>query len=129
MPGKSLQLNCGEAVCCLEFATFSGFRKHLKRVNEAGEVLLCVEDDAVVHNAVGQPSNTDVATCSKDSYLPVPSKNTTDLCASAIAQLQAAGVRHNKSINSSLTMEEVVQDIQDQVKESYKMLIFRKHGH
>ncbi len=126
LPGKSLRLRCGEAGCCFEFATFSGFRKHLKRVHEGSKVL-CVEDAAVVHNAVGQPSNSDVATCSKDSSLPVPGKNTTDLCASALAQLQAAGVSQTTIDTFVMSMEEVVQDIQDQVKETAMNCLFSEN--
>lgn len=89
--------------------------------------MLCVEYDAVVHNAVGLPSNTDVATCSKDSSLAVPSKNTTDLCASAIAQMQAAGVSQTTVDTFVMSMKEVVQDIQDQVKEMAIKCLFSEN--
>ncbi|XP_051741574.1 uncharacterized protein LOC127508052 isoform X1 [Ctenopharyngodon idella] len=119
LPGKSLRLKCGQAGCCGEFSTFSGFRKHLNRVHEiSNEVLAHVEDGAVQNAVVGLPSNNDVATSSNDSSLPVCSKNITDLCASAIAQLQAAGVGQTTVNTFVMSMEEVVQDIQDQVKET-----------
>ncbi|KAI2644933.1 hypothetical protein H4Q32_026114 [Labeo rohita] len=112
-------LKCGQAGCCLEFGTYSGFRKHLNRVHEASnEVPLHVQDSAVHEAVVGQSSSIDVAKSSNVSSLPISSKNTTDMCASAIAQLQAAGVSQT-TINTFVTsMEEVVQDIQDQVKET-----------
>lgn len=118
--GKSLRLKCGQAGCCLEFGSFSGFRKHLHRVHEeSNKVPVHVEESTVVHQAdVGLSSNTDVATCSNASSLQISSKNTTDLCASAIAQLQAAGVSQTTINTFVMSMEEVVQDIQDQVKET-----------
>ncbi len=53
-----------------------------------------------------------------------PAKNTTDLCASAIAQLQAAGVSQTTIDTFVMSMEEVVQDIQDQVKETAMNCLF-----
>jgi len=101
----------------------------LNRVHErSNEVLLhdvedgtvqnvVVEDGTAVQDAVELSNSIDVATCSNGSSLPVSSKNITDLCASAIAQLQAAGV--GQTTNAFLiSVEEVVQDIQDQVKET-----------
>lgn len=118
--GKSLRLKCGQAECCLEFGSFSGFRKHLRRVHEeSNKVPTHVNESADVHQAdVGLSSNTDVATCSNASSLPISSKNTTDLCVSAISQLQAAGVSQTIINTFAMSMEEVVQDIQDQVKET-----------
>ena len=66
---------------------------------------------------LSQPSGFDVMPIT--SYvLPISNKNTLDLCASAIAQLQAVGVGQT-TVNSFVTsMEEAVIEIHGQAKET-----------
>jgi hypothetical protein len=64
-----------------------------------------------------QPSNTDFPSNSScNNVLPISNKNTLDTCASAIAQLQAAGICQT-TVNSFVSsMEEAVQELQGQAK-------------
>lgn len=92
-PGKSLRLKCAQAGCCHVFGTFSGFRKHLN-IKHAVQMEHEVETDIVDSDSVAdnaQLQDVEVAS-SSSQVLPVSNMSTRDFCASAIAQLQVAGV-------------------------------------
>lgn len=91
----------------------------MRRVHEKSKVPVHDKDSAVVHQGVvWLLNNVDVATCLNGSSLPISSKNTTDLCALAIVQLQVVSVSQTTLITFVISMEEFVQNIQDQVKET-----------
>jgi len=118
-PGKTLKLKCVQAGCHCVFATFSGFRKHLNRAH-AGD---CPDPTLLANmyaeNATDNDlSNVDLpSTSSCTQAVPISNKNICDMCASAIAQLQAAGVGQTTVNTFVSSMEEVVEEIQGQAKD------------
>ena len=127
LPGKILSLKCGQTGCSLEFGSFSGFRKHLNRVHsgqisvqsitegqnsEARNVPMSCDDDSDL-------CFSDVATSSvKTADLSVTNKNTKDACGAIVAQLLSAGVGLNTVDVVVSSLEEIVEQIQSQVKET-----------
>ena len=119
-PGKSLRLKCAQGGCCHVLTTFSGFRKHLnskhaKNIESEGETDNIVDgydagDDTQAQHFEGAASSSKV--------LPAPDISTRDMCASAIAQLQVAGVGQSTLNNFVSSMEEIIMDVQSQTKEA-----------
>lgn len=119
-PGKSLRLKCAQAGCCHVFCTFSGFRKHLntkhaREIEHEVETDDIVDSDVVADNAQSQDFEE---AASSSQVLPVSNVNIRDMCASAIAHLQVAGVGQS-TLNSFVSnMEEVVLEVQSQAKDA-----------
>lgn len=121
-PGKSLRLKCGQAGCCHVCGTFSGFRKHLNTKHaEQIEHDVNVRTDYIADDvgaADDAQSQHFEGAATSSQVFPVSNKNTLDLCASAIAHLQVAGVGQS-TVNSLVSsMEEVVLEIQSQAKDA-----------
>lgn len=114
--GKSLRLKCAQARCCQVFGTFSGFRKHLN-TKHADQIELEVETD-IVDSAVADDAQLPISeeAASTSQVLPVSNTSTHDLCASAIAQLQVAGVSQSTLNGFVSSMEDVVLEVQSQAK-------------
>ncbi|XP_023817614.1 uncharacterized protein LOC111948487 isoform X1 [Oryzias latipes] len=115
--GKALRLKCAQPGCCHVFGTFSGFRKHLltkhcEQTEPEEESVDTVDSD--VRNDSQLAINENTASISQ--VVPVSDRSTLDLCASAIAQLQVAGVAQSTLNGFVSSMEEVVMDIQSQAK-------------
>ncbi|XP_056439497.1 uncharacterized protein LOC130376301 isoform X1 [Gadus chalcogrammus] len=125
-PGKKLNLICAQDGCCLEFRSYSGFRKHLKRVHcninvtEPG-----LTDEPQPSTSLGTPAlppdgcapsvqtsdlNPDLINereCSLDSK---------HMCASVIAKLQGSGVANTVILSVVESMEECLNDIHTSIK-------------
>ncbi|KAJ8274815.1 hypothetical protein COCON_G00094400 [Conger conger] len=125
LPGKNLRLKCVQTGCGYMFGTFSGFRKHLNtkhteyidqevdtdvNVNSVGEAVIANVDETAT------TSDVDVtATC---ELFRNSNRSTLDMCATAVAQLKAAGLSQS-TVNSFVsTMEEVVSKIHSQAKDA-----------
>lgn len=124
LPGKTLKLRCAQVDCCHVFGTFSGFKKHLNskhrndiRQQESPTTRVhAFQADDVQNNDVNDAQ--DIEEPSTSSREPSAAKAAVDLCASAIAQLQASGVSQS-ALNTFLSsMEEVFVDIHSQAEET-----------
>lgn len=118
--GKSLCLKCAQAGCCHVFRTSSGFRKHLntkhaEQIEHEVETDDIVDSDGVADNT--QSQDFEEAT-SSSQVLPVSNMSTRDMCASAIAQLQVAGVGQSTLNSFVSSMEEVVLEVQSHAKDA-----------
>ena len=105
--------------CCHVFGTFSGFRKHLN-TKHANKIDHVETDDIVVSDGVtdnAQSQDFKEAACSSQ-VLSVSNMSTRDLCASAIAQLQVAGVGQSTLNSFVSSMEGIVVEIQNQAKDA-----------
>lgn len=127
LPGKNLRLKCAQTGCGCMFGTFSGFRKHLNtkhtehidrqvdtdvNSSSAGELMKANVDDT----ATSVTANVDeIATTSE--LLRKSNRSTLDMCASAVAQLRAAGLSQSSVNHFVSSMEEVVFEIQSQAKD------------
>lgn len=120
--GKTLRLKCDQAGCLQVYGTFSGFRKHLNIAHndhcsdsgfDPGEGPSTTED-------VISSNLEDLPSAIPPSYPLLVSKNLVDSCATTVAELKEAGVAETV-INSLVTsMEEIVDDVYNQAKESVK---------
>ena len=125
LPGKNLRLKCAQTGCGCVFGTFSGFRKHLNtkhaenieqevhtdvNLSSPGELMIANETDTTLVTA-----NVD-ETASTSEQLRMSNRSTLDMCASAVAQLKAAGLSQS-TVNSFVSsMEEVFSEIHSQAK-------------
>lgn len=115
--GKTLRLKCGQAGCSLVYGTFSGFRKHLNKAHEPcsdpGEGPSTSEDLAA--------SNfDDLPARSSPSDSVLLKRSLVDSCAATVAELKVAGVSETTVNSLVISMEEIVDDIHNQAKESVK---------
>ncbi|XP_035994789.1 uncharacterized protein LOC118563679 [Fundulus heteroclitus] len=117
LPGKNLRLKCAQTGCGCVFGTFSGFRKHL---NTKHTEYIDQDGDTVVNlSSVGEEviANVD-ETAPTSELLRYSNRSTLDICASAVAQLKAAGLSQS-SVNSFVSsMEEVCFEIHGQAKDA-----------
>ena len=126
LPGKNLCLKCVKSGCSSVFGTFSGFRKHLNtKHNEYidqqfdTDVNSCSTGEAVSDNGYKTATTSDVDDTAETSELSKRSnRSTLDMCASAVAQLKAAGLSQS-TVNSFVSsMEEVVSEIHCHAKDA-----------
>lgn len=121
-PGKSLRLKCAQGGFCRVLGTFSGFRKYLNcKHAENIESEAEAETDIIVDScdaADDTRSQHFEEVASSSNVLPVPNICTRDMCASAIAQLQVAGVSQSTLNKFVSSMEEVIMEVQSQTKEA-----------
>lgn len=116
--GKSLCLKCAQGGCCHVLSTFSGFRKHVNSKHAEN-----IESEAETDNIVDTYDTADdtlsqnfEGVASRPTVLPAPNISTCDMCASAVAQLQVAGVGQSTLNNFVSSMEEVIMEVQSQTK-------------
>lgn len=123
LPGRNLRLRCVETGCGRGFGTFSGFRKHLNTrhthhdLAQADPVVDSMVDSALnVHSRIEAQTSSVEAMPSTSEQLEPSNKSTLDMCASAVAQLKAAGLNQS-TLNSFVScMEEVFSEIHTQAK-------------
>lgn len=127
VPGKNLHLKCIEAGCGSVFGTFSGFRKHVhvKHAEQSDSAQnFDTIDSCETAKADGQSrteildqlgSGGEVATT---STLLKSNKSTFDMCASAVAQLQFAGLSQSAINGFVSSMEEMVSEIHSQAQDA-----------
>ena len=117
VPGRNLRLKCVQTGCGSVFGTFSGFRKHLNTKHT--EYLDQQAETDVTLNGAGEvvASNVDETPTSSEPSIN-SEKSTLDMCASAVAQLKAAGLSQS-TVNSFVSsMEEVFFEINSQAKDA-----------
>jgi len=116
---KTLHLKCGQSGCSHFFGTFSGLRKHLKAhepCGDPGEGPSTPED-------LDRSFVNDFLSNSAPSDPVLLNKSLVDSCAATVAELKVAGVGET-IINTLVTsMEEIVDDIHNQAKESVKQCL------
>lgn len=78
--------------------------------NEDSCETICEADDTLSQHLERSANSANV--------LPVPNNSTRDMCASAIAQLQVAGVSQSVVNNLVLSMEEIIMEVQNQTKDA-----------
>lgn len=121
LDGKNLRLKCVQSGCGCVLGTFSGFRKHLNtkhidRINQQ------VNNDVNISRAdLGDAGELVAAnveeTATPSTYLTESCSSTLDMCASAIAQLRAAGLSQSNLKSFVSSMEEVIFEIHNQAKD------------
>lgn len=107
LDGKNLRLKCAQSGCGRVLGTFSGFRKHLNTKHT---------------DNVNQQVNNDVNISRADlgdaeELVTESSSSTLDMCATAIAQLKAAGLSQSNVKRFVSSMEEVIFEIHNQAKD------------
>lgn len=107
LDGKNLRLKCAQSGCGRVLGTFSGFRKHLNTKHT---------------DNVNQQVNNDVNISRADlgdaeELVTESSSSTLDMCATAIAQLKAAGLSQSNVKRFVSSMEEVIFKIHNQAKD------------
>ena len=117
VPGRNLRLKCVQTGCGSVFGTFSGFRKHLN-TKHTEYLDQQAETDVTLNGAVEVvASNVDETPTSSEPSIN-SEKSTLDMCASAVAQLKAAGLSQS-TVNSFVSsMEEVFFEINSQAKDA-----------
>ncbi|XP_056289148.1 uncharacterized protein LOC130205674 [Pseudoliparis swirei] len=115
--GKTLRLKCGQAGCAQVYGTFSGFRKHLNKAHET-----CSdpgEGPSTAEDSVGSVCY-DLPSVIPPSDSVLLQKSLVHSCAATIAELKVAGVGESTIHSLVISMEEIVNDIHNQAKESVK---------
>lgn len=119
LPGRTLRLHCVETGCGRMFGTFSGFRKHLNTRHSDRSASPLGSADAIVvsdvHADVSQMGHVQEMPSTSDQF-PSTNKSTLDMCASAVAQLKAAGLGQSTLNSFVSSMEEAFSEIHSQAK-------------
>ncbi|XP_041825358.1 uncharacterized protein LOC121629700 [Melanotaenia boesemani] len=124
--GRTFNPKCRQAGCSRSLVSFSGFRKHLNKCHVSGSFESIEEGDFSPHQGV----DTSIATAVDGSseHLEAESEfslaNLVNSCAAVISDLKAAGVGHSVVNSVVISMEEIVQDIQQHAKETVIKHVF-----
>ncbi|XP_056305506.1 uncharacterized protein LOC130217424 [Danio aesculapii] len=121
-PGKNLRLKCGQAGCCLQFSSYSGFRRHLIKIHSSVGDRFDFYHTPSSHDSEEQNSqslNDTMASTSSQcqSVEAVPSTHKKDMCASIIAKLLASGVPNTVVLSTIENLEEFVEDLHSDIKD------------
>lgn len=118
-PGRTLRLKCGETGCSHVSGTFSGFRKHLNKLHGDGaHNVHFVDSNSSEHSGNDLLADDDALGPVMHSVPPISKNSLQSMCATMVAQLQAAGIGQGNVQSLVSSLEEVTHDIQDQVKET-----------
>lgn len=122
--GKTLRLVCGQRGCSQVYGTFSGFRKHLNsahnvQCSDLGEGTSTTED-------VTSCNLQDLPLAITPSESILVNKSLVDSCATAVAELKEAGVAETVINSLVISMEELVDDVYKQAKESVKNCLLQE---
>lgn len=123
--GRTLHLKCGR--CPRYFGSFSGFRKHLNKCHVSDSVDSVGEGDFSPDQSVLDTNNaTDVDVLSDhvEAESTLSAEDLVNSCASVISDLKAAGVGQSVVNSVVISMEEIVQDIQQHAKETVVQHVF-----
>lgn len=118
-PGKSLHLKCGQPGCSLLFCTYSGFKKHLIRLHT--DTVSTNTMNNVDTQKEGDESSSTQAVCTdtpETTQVSVDKHHVLNMCGSIVAQLQAPGVAESTVQAMVGSMEELVNDIHRQTRET-----------
>lgn len=124
---RTLHLKCGQVGCPRYFGSFSGFRKHLNKCHVSDSVDSVGEGDFSPDQSVLDTNNaTDVDVLSDhvEAESTLSAEDLVNSCASAISDLKAAGVGQSVVNSVVISMEEIVQDIQQHAKETVVQHVF-----
>lgn len=121
LDGKNLRLKCAQSGCGRVLGTFSGFRKHLN-TKHTDNVNQQVNNDVNISRAdLGDAEELVTANVEETATASTPltesSSSTLDMCATAIAQLKAAGLSQSNVKRFVSSMEEVIFKIHNQAKD------------
>lgn len=120
-PGKNLRLKCGQVGCCLQFSSYSGFRRHLIKIHSSVGDRFDFYDTPSAHDSEEQNSqslnDTMASTSQCQSVEAVPSTHKKDMCASIIAKLLASGVPNTVVLSTIENLEEFVEDLHSDIKD------------
>lgn len=115
-PGKNLRLKCGQIGCCLQFSSYSGFRRHLIKIHAPTDNT-CVphvapsDHDPQQHNnsqCLNDETPSTSSQCQNIEAGPSVSTHSKDMCASIIAKLLGSGVPNTIVLSTIENLEEFV---------------------
>lgn len=123
-PGKKLRLKCGQVGCCLQFSSYSGFRRHLINIHASSDNTCAPPETTSSHDSQqhnnSQCLNDEAPSTSSQIIEAGPSVSThnKDVCASIIAKLLGSGVPNTVVLSTSENLEEFVGDLQSNIQDS-----------
>lgn len=129
-PGKNLKLKCGQIGCCLQFSSYSGFRRHLNKIHAT--VSTCVPHETPSDHDTQQFSSSQClndetpstsSQCQNSEAGPSFSNQSKDMCASIIARLLGSGVPNTIVLSTVQNLEEFVGDWQSNIQEQLLTLL------
>lgn len=129
-PGKNLKLKCGQIGCCLQFSSYSGFRRHLNKIHAT--VSTCVPHETPSDHDTQQFSSSQClndetpstsSQCQNSEAGPSFSNQSKDMCASIIARLLGSGVPNTVVLSTVQNLEEFVGDWQSNIQEQLLTLL------
>lgn len=131
-PGKSLRLKCGQTGCCLQFSSYSGFRRHLIKIHGL------TDNIRVPHETF---SNYDTEECNNSQSInELPSTSSQrqnaltvapmsshkkDMCASVVAKLLGSGVPNTVVLSTIENLQDFVEDLQSNIQDQILNLIMQ----
>lgn len=126
-PGKHLRLKWGQTGCCLQFSSYSGFRRHVIEIHANSDNVSVMDVSPFNHETPEHDDSQclrDETPCSssqqnKIEMDPSMSSSSKDMCASLIAKLLGSGVPSTVVLSTIENLEELVcqmkSNIQNQV--------------
>lgn len=125
--GRTLHVKCGQVGCPHSFGSFSGFRKHLNKCHISSSFDSVGEGDFSPDQSVLDTNNaTDVDVLSDhvEAESTLSAEDLVISCAAVISDLKGAGVGQSVVNSVVISMEEIVQDIQQHAKETVVKHVF-----
>lgn len=121
--GKNLRLKCGQADCCLQFSSYSGFRRHLIKIHplindrcDPHETPSSNDSEKLNSNSLNDEIPSTSSQFQNVEAVPSVSSHKKDMCACIIAKLLGSGVPNTVVLSTIENLEEFVEDLHSNIK-------------
>lgn len=129
-PGKSLRLKCGQTGCCLQFSSYSGFRRHLIKIHGLNDNI-CVPHETLSNYDTEECNNSQSinelpstsSQCQNALTVAPMSSHEKDMCASTVAKLLESGVPNTVVLSTIENLQDFVEDLQSNIQDQILNLI------
>lgn len=129
-PGKSPRLKCGQTGCCLQFSSYSGFRRHLIKIHVLTDNIQvphetlsnCDSDECNNSQSTNELPSTS-SQCQNAVTVTPMSSDMKDMCASIVAKLLGSGVPNTVVLSTIENLQEFAEDLQSNIQDQMLNLI------
>lgn len=127
-PGKSLK--CGQTGCCLQFSSYSGFRRRLINIHALTDNMRVPHetlsnydtDECNNSQSINEVPSTSSQCQNAETVTPM-SSHKKDMCASIVAKLLGSGVPNTVVLSTIENLQEFVDDLQSDIQNQILNLI------
>lgn len=122
-PGKSERLKCGQTGCCLQFPSYSGFRRHLIKIHALTDNM-CVPHETLSNYDTDECNNSQSISeqpstssqCQNAVTVTPMFTHKKDMCASIVAKLLGSGVPNTVVLSTIENLQEFMEDLQSDIQ-------------